>query len=52
MFISKEWEDIRWSKETMDKKFYNLVLLSNEFWDKVTTMCSKAVYGLKIFHTC
>ncbi|KAJ1256046.1 hypothetical protein BS78_K094500 [Paspalum vaginatum] len=31
MFISKEWEDNRWSKEAVGKTFYNLVV-SSEFW--------------------
>ena len=34
MFISKEWEDSKWSKEAVGKRFYNLVV-SNEFWDRV-----------------
>jgi len=34
MFISKEWEDSKWSKEAVGKKFYNLVV-SNEFWHNV-----------------
>ena len=31
MFISKEWEDSKWSNGSVGKKFYNLVV-SNEFW--------------------
>ena len=34
MFVSKEWEDSKWSKEAVGKKFYNLVV-SNEFWHNV-----------------
>ena len=32
--ISKEWEDNKWSKEAVGKKFYNLVV-TNEFWHNV-----------------
>uniref|UniRef100_A0A0A8YT20 Uncharacterized protein n=1 Tax=Arundo donax TaxID=35708 RepID=A0A0A8YT20_ARUDO len=34
MFVSKEWEDSKWSKEAVGQKFYNLVV-SSEFWDRV-----------------
>jgi len=34
MFISKEWEDSKWSNGSVGKKFYNLVV-SNEFWHGV-----------------
>ncbi|XP_062205219.1 uncharacterized protein LOC133907228 [Phragmites australis] len=34
MFISKEWEDSKWSKVPVGKKFYNLVV-SSDFWDRV-----------------
>jgi hypothetical protein len=34
MFISKEWEDSKWSNGAAGKKFYNLVV-SNEFWHGV-----------------
>lgn len=34
MFISKEWEDSKWSKKAVGKRFYNLVV-SNVFWDRV-----------------
>ncbi|CAD6212329.1 unnamed protein product [Miscanthus lutarioriparius] len=34
MFISKEWEDSKWSNGAVDKKFYNLVV-RNEFWHGV-----------------
>ncbi|TVU07229.1 hypothetical protein EJB05_47274 [Eragrostis curvula] len=34
MFISKEWEDSKWSKEAVGKKFYNLVV-SSEFWHRM-----------------
>jgi hypothetical protein len=34
MFVSKEWEDSKWSKEAVGKKFYNLVV-SHEFWHNV-----------------
>lgn len=41
MFISKEWEDSKWSKEAVGKKFYNLVV-SNKFWHRV-------LYAINIF---
>ncbi|CAL4924245.1 unnamed protein product [Urochloa decumbens] len=34
MFVSKEWEESKWSKEAVGKRFYNLVV-SKEFWDRV-----------------
>jgi hypothetical protein len=34
MFVSKEWEDNKWSKKAVGKKFYNLVV-SSEFWNDV-----------------
>lgn len=34
MFVSKEWDNSKLSKEVVGKKFYNLVV-SNEFWDRV-----------------
>lgn len=34
MFVSKEWEDSKWSNGSVGRKFYNLVV-SNEFWHGV-----------------
>ncbi|XP_015697145.1 uncharacterized protein LOC102715424 [Oryza brachyantha] len=34
MFVSRDWEDSKWSKEAVGEKFYNLVL-SKKFWHRM-----------------